>query len=66
MEVLIKKGLPQHQCNETSLLKVQEIPGGIQGSSGEKKQCALGFQIVLPSKESLKLFFFFLESSKSK
>ena len=58
MEVLIKKGLPQHQCNETSFLEVQEIPGGIQGSYGEEKQCAVGFQIVLPLNESLKLFFF--------
>lgn len=58
MEVLIRKGLLQHRCNATSFLEVQEIPGGIQGSSGEEKQRAVGFQIVLPAKESLKLFFF--------
>lgn len=58
MKVLIKKGLPQHQCNKIPSLEVQEIPRGIQGSSGEKKQCAVGFQIVLPSKEGLKLVFF--------
>jgi len=56
MEVLIKTGLPQHHCNETSFPEAQEIAGGIQGSSGEKKQCVVGFQTVLPSKDSLKLF----------